>query len=206
LFPCGGKAGRGSEVRGEFVAHSALDTWAASGIRISLSKGVGSDDDDGTGVIHVDGCGAIVHQIIERMEIPSESWLPALSARTSTGPTARFFLKLLAEVSRNAIICLMHVISKKALTDFGHKHPRAREPMLVWHQLVITSNFQSLSEVKKTFNTADYVDPYTVFDIAGNHFRIITVIHYNRQKMYIREVFTHADYDHWNKAQRSRKT
>ena len=52
----------------------------------------------------------------------------------------------------------------------------------------------------------DHADPYTVFDIAGNHFRIITVIHYNRQKLYIREVFTHAEYDHWNKAQRSRKT
>jgi mRNA interferase HigB len=100
----------------------------------------------------------------------------------------------------------MHVISKKALTDFGLKHPRAREPMLVWHQLVCASSFQNLSEVKKAFNTADYVDPYTVFDIAGNHFRIITVIHYNRQKLYIREVFTHTEYDHWTKAQRSRKT
>jgi len=193
-------------VRGEFVARSARDTWAASGIRISLSKGIGSDDDDGTGVVHVDGCWAVGQQIIERMENPSESWRPALSESSNTGPATRFFLKLLAEVSRNAIICLMHVISKKALTDFGHKHPRAREPMLVWHQLMSTASFQNLSDVKKTFNTADYVDPYTVFDIAGNHFRIITVIHYNRQKLYIREVFTHTEYDHWNKAQRSRKT
>lgn len=45
-----------------------------------------------------------------------------------------------------------------------------------------------------------------MFDIAGNHFRIITVIHYNRQKLYIREVFTHTEYDLWTKAQRSRNT
>lgn len=100
----------------------------------------------------------------------------------------------------------MHVISKKALLDFGQKHPRAREPMLAWHQLVCGASFQSLSDVKKTFNTADYAPPYTVFDIAGNHFRIITVIHYNRQKLFIREVFTHREYDDWNKAQRSRKS
>jgi mRNA interferase HigB len=99
----------------------------------------------------------------------------------------------------------MHVISKKALTDFGLKHPRSREPMLAWHQLVCEASFQNLSEVKKTFNAADYVDTYTVFDIAGNHFRIITVIHYNRQKLYIREVFTHTEYDHSTKTQRSRK-
>lgn len=100
----------------------------------------------------------------------------------------------------------MHVISKKALTDFAFKHPRARVPLMVWHQLVSAAGFLNLSEVKKTFNSVDYVDPYTVFDIAGNHFRVITVIHYNRQKLYIREVFTHAEYDHWNKAQRSRKS
>jgi mRNA interferase HigB len=50
------------------------------------------------------------------------------------------------------------------------------------------------------------VDPHTVFDVAGNHFRIITVIHDNRQKLYIREVFTHAEYDHWNQAQKNRKS
>ena len=98
----------------------------------------------------------------------------------------------------------MHVISKKALIDFSFKHPRARQPVLAWHQLVCVADFQSFSEVKKTFNSVDYVDPHTVFDVAGNHFRIITVIHYNRQKLYIREVFTHAEYDHWNKVQRSR--
>ena len=76
----------------------------------------------------------------------------------------------------------------------------------MWHQLVSTASFQNLSDVKKTFNTVDYVDPHTVFDIAGNHFRIITVIHYNRQKLYIREVFTHAEYDRCDKAQRSRTT
>lgn len=100
----------------------------------------------------------------------------------------------------------MHVISKKALTDFGQKHPRAREPMQTWHQLVCAANFQNLSKVKRTFNTADCVQPYRVFDITGNRFRIITVIHYHRQKLYIREVFTHTGYEHWTKAHRSRKT
>jgi mRNA interferase HigB len=100
----------------------------------------------------------------------------------------------------------MHVISKKALTDFGRRHPRSRESLLAWHQLICAASFQNFLEVKNTFNTADYVAPYTVFDIAGNHFRIIAVIHYNRQKLYIREVFTHAQYDDWTQAHRSRKS
>jgi mRNA interferase HigB len=48
----------------------------------------------------------------------------------------------------------------------------------------------------------DYGAPYTVFDVGGNSFRVIAVIHYNRQKLYIREVFTHAEYDRWSKALR----
>ncbi|RJF99482.1 type II toxin-antitoxin system HigB family toxin [Noviherbaspirillum saxi] len=47
---------------------------------------------------------------------------------------------------------------------------------------------------------------HTVFDVSGNNFRVIAVIHYNRQKLYIREVFTHAEYDRWNKANRSKKS
>ncbi|MBP1468305.1 type II toxin-antitoxin system HigB family toxin [Candidatus Chloroploca sp. M-50] len=35
----------------------------------------------------------------------------------------------------------------------------------------------------------------TVFNIGGNNVRLIAAIHYNRQKIYIRAVLTHDDYD-----------
>jgi mRNA interferase HigB len=34
-----------------------------------------------------------------------------------------------------------------------------------------------------------------VFNIGGNKFRLIAVIHYNRRKVYIRHVLTHRQYD-----------
>ncbi|OTP80603.1 hypothetical protein PAMC26510_01395 [Caballeronia sordidicola] len=49
--------------------------------------------------------------------------------------------------------------------------------------------------MKRTFNTVDYVAPFTVFDVGGNKYRVITDIHYNRKKVYIRYVLTHAEYD-----------
>ncbi len=36
------------------------------------------------------------------------------------------------------------------------------------------------------------VDP---FNIGGNKFRLIAAIHYNRKKLYIRHILTHAEYD-----------
>ena len=100
----------------------------------------------------------------------------------------------------------MHVISRKALEDFWLKHPSARVPLEAWCRLVSTSSFTSFLEIKRTFNSADYVPPFIVFDVGGNNFRVIAVIHFNRQKLYVREVFTHAQYDRWNKANRSQKS
>lgn len=100
----------------------------------------------------------------------------------------------------------MHVISKHALSAFWLKHPAARAPLEAWYRLVKASSFSSFSEVRKTFNSADYVPPYVVFDLGGNNFRLVGALHFDRQKLYIREVFTHAEYDRWSKFNRSKKS
>lgn len=45
------------------------------------------------------------------------------------------------------------------------------------------------------YRSADAVGRWTVFNIRGNTYRLIVTIHYNRQKIYIRHVLTHAEYD-----------
>jgi mRNA interferase HigB len=51
--------------------------------------------------------------------------------------------------------------------------------------------------LKAVFNATDRVDKYYVFDIGGNKYRIIASIHFNTQRLYIREVCTHKEYDSW---------
>lgn len=99
----------------------------------------------------------------------------------------------------------MHVISKKRLKEFWEKHPAAKEPMKAWHTLVEDTNFADFNDVKRTFNSADYAKPFTIFDVGGNNFRVIVNIHYDRQKVFIRYVLTHAEYDGWCKKYRSNK-
>jgi mRNA interferase HigB len=96
----------------------------------------------------------------------------------------------------------VHVISRKAIEAFWIKHRAAQTPLEAWFRIVRKLSPATFSEIKRTFNSVDYVAPYTVFDVGGNSFRVIAVIHYNRQKLYIREVFTHAEYDRWSKALR----
>jgi len=55
--------------------------------------------------------------------------------------------------------------------------------------------------LRETFPSADQVGKLTVFNIGGNKVRLIAAIHYNRGKIYIRAVLTHAEYDEqrWRK-------
>ena len=99
----------------------------------------------------------------------------------------------------------MHVISRKRLKAFWEKHPTAEEPMKAWYKLVEDTNFTDFNDVKRSLNSADYAKPFAIFDVGGNNFRVIVNIHYDRQKIFIRYVLTHPEYDGWCKKYRSNK-
>jgi mRNA interferase HigB len=48
--------------------------------------------------------------------------------------------------------------------------------------------------VKQSFNTADFVAPYIVFDIGGNKYRLIAEINFGRSVLFIRRIMTHKEY------------
>jgi mRNA interferase HigB len=48
------------------------------------------------------------------------------------------------------------------------------------------------------FLGADLVANFTVFNISGNNYRLITYIDYQAQIIFIRDVLIHADYDKEN--------
>ena len=99
----------------------------------------------------------------------------------------------------------MHVIAKSTLLAFADKHPEARDKLLSWHRTMKACSAKNFSELKLTFASADYVPKkYTVFDVGGNDYRIITVIFYDAQKVYVRLVGTHAEYDKWTKENRGK--
>ena len=88
----------------------------------------------------------------------------------------------------------MRVISKKKIRDFYKDNAQAKLPLTEWYITMQTSNAKDLNALKKSFNTADAVNGYTIFNIGGNHYRLITAIHYNTQHCYIRSIWTHAEY------------
>ena len=89
----------------------------------------------------------------------------------------------------------MHVIAKKLLKEFWAKYPDSERPLETWFRTLERSTFRTWSELKGTFPTADKVGDRIVFNIGGNKYRLITVIHFNRGKVFVRCVLTHKEYD-----------
>jgi mRNA interferase HigB len=95
----------------------------------------------------------------------------------------------------------MHIISRKALKAFWEKHPDSQSSLLRWFKIVQKTDFDSFADLRTVFPSADKVDRWIIFNIGGNKYRLITSVHFNRHKVYIRHVLTHAEYDRgaWKK-------
>lgn len=91
----------------------------------------------------------------------------------------------------------MRVISNKALIDFSAIHAAAVEPLQAWRKMIETSAFSCYADIKTAFNAIDKAGSFYIFDIGGNKYRIIAAIHFDRQMLFIRHVFTHQEHNKW---------
>ena len=89
----------------------------------------------------------------------------------------------------------MHVITRKRLSDFAKRHPDTKTSLERWYRLMKQGRFHTFAELRTRFPHADQVGGLTVFNIGGNKARLVAAIHYIRQRIYIRAVLTHDEYD-----------
>lgn len=92
----------------------------------------------------------------------------------------------------------MRVISRRSLREFWEKHSTARNSLLLWYERITKSSIENFTQLRQLFPAADLVGNFTVFNIRGNTYRLITYIDYQAQIIFIRAVLTHADYDKEN--------
>ena len=89
----------------------------------------------------------------------------------------------------------MHIITRKRLNEFAAIHPDVKPGLQHWYRTMKAGRFSSFADLRATFPNADQVGRLTVFNLGGNKARLIAALHYNRQRVYIRAVLTHRDYD-----------
>jgi mRNA interferase HigB len=95
----------------------------------------------------------------------------------------------------------MHIITRSRLVKFWERHPNARTSLLLWYKITVRADWKNFVEVREVFPSADLAGNFTVFNIGGNKYRLITLIDYTYQKVFIRYVLTHSEYDRddWKK-------
>lgn len=92
-------------------------------------------------------------------------------------------------------ILRMIVIGKKIIVAFAKDHPHSRNPLSAWEKAIKQTDYKSFNELKRTFPSVDYVSHrYTIFDIGGNKYRLITEINYIAKVVNIKRAWTHAEY------------
>ena len=95
------------------------------------------------------------------------------------------------------IYALMQVVAKKALREFWLRHPRSKTPLSVWHATVERVCWGGPGDIKTMFGTTvDFIgDNRVIFDIGGNKYRLIVRVSYKYQRVLIKFVGTHEEYD-----------
>jgi mRNA interferase HigB len=90
----------------------------------------------------------------------------------------------------------MVIIAKSALKTFINEYPDAAQALEAWYETTRLSNWKNFNEMRASFNSVDLVgnDRY-VFNIKGNHYRLITLILFKVRTVYILFIGTHSAYD-----------
>ena len=90
----------------------------------------------------------------------------------------------------------MRVIAKRTLRDFWIKHSDSEQQLTAWFRETEKANWTSMKDLKTEYPSASILkDNRVVFNIKGNHFRLIVQFNLEYQICWIRFVGTHSEYD-----------
>lgn len=88
----------------------------------------------------------------------------------------------------------MRVITKRRLTEFGGKHSDSVASLSNWFLTTRRAKWAGFSQLREDFGSADQVGRRTVFNIAGNKYRLIARVNYRTKQVFVLHIMKHAEY------------
>ncbi|EPC02684.1 cytoplasmic protein [Litchfieldella anticariensis FP35 = DSM 16096] len=92
----------------------------------------------------------------------------------------------------------MHVISRKPFNDATRAYPNDAEAIIRTYRILKAGSFETPDALRRVFPSLDnfrYRDKWWVIDIGGNNLRLMAFIEFRDQRMYVKHIVTHAEYD-----------
>lgn len=90
---------------------------------------------------------------------------------------------------------IVHVVSKSAWREAVARDPTLEGPISDWYKVATHATWRNIAEVKAVYPHADFLDPFTIFNIKGGHYRLIVKIEYRWQMIFVKYLLTHKEYD-----------
>ena len=91
----------------------------------------------------------------------------------------------------------MNVIAKRTLRGFWEIYPEAEEALEDWHRAMRRGDFANFAEIKEVWGSVDWVKGHLVFNIRGNHYRLIATVRFDIHTVWVKAILTHRQYDSW---------
>lgn len=93
----------------------------------------------------------------------------------------------------------MRVIAFSYIREYIKTHADSDVSLREWYTKTQKADWSSLADIRKTFNSADFVgDNHYVLNIHGNAYRLVAIIFFEAKKVFVRWIGTHAEYDKLN--------
>lgn len=92
----------------------------------------------------------------------------------------------------------MHVISKRPFSEAAKRYPNQRQAILDVYNVLKRAKFDNPEQMRRVFPSLDnfkYRDKWWVVDIGGNHLRMMAFIQFNQNRIFVKHIVTHAEYD-----------
>jgi mRNA interferase HigB len=93
----------------------------------------------------------------------------------------------------------MKIIAWSTLAAYSEAHQETKTSLTRWHTLVKAARWASMDDVRQAAPNATVLNAQRVrFEIAGGNYRLIVMIHFRRQMVFVNFIGTHAEYDKVN--------
>ena len=90
----------------------------------------------------------------------------------------------------------MRIIALRTLREFWQRHPDAEQSLRAWYTNAKRASWKSPTDVKQSYRNASILPSNrVVFDIKGNDYRLVVMIDYTYELIFVRFVGTHREYD-----------
>lgn len=92
----------------------------------------------------------------------------------------------------------MHIIAKRKFAEAAKKHPRYADAIMETYQVLNKNNLPDVHVLQRTFKSVERLhydrDAY-IIDISGKHMRLIGIFYFTGQKVFIKHIVDHKEYD-----------